>query len=240
MSNILVVGDTHDMPLSDKKRFQWAREVADHYLEEDDWIVQMGDFGDWLSFSSFDQGTKGHVNENYAEDFRSCAQAWKIFHSSRYRYAVVEGNHEYRIKKALKADYRLEGSIDMDLLPWRQDPTVAWVPYQQKLAIEGVYFTHHLTTRMGRAATGTAQHLFRKFRSSLVVGHSHTWDWFEEAIDNDKRQFCMIAGHLSHPHHAEEEWCAGVSHDWWAGVTILYDVKDGYPRGGIIREPYQP
>lgn len=237
---MMIVGDTHDLPSHSQERFEWALEVADHYLDKGDWIVQVGDFGDWVSFSSFDKGTKGHVEENYEADFVSADAAWRKFYNPRYRYCVVEGNHEYRIQKAIKEDYRLDGLLSMNRLPWRRNHRVVQAPYGQKVCINGVHFVHHLTSRTGRAVSGSAQSQFRKFRGSLVVGHSHVWDWFEEAIDHDNRQFCMIAGHLSHPDHAKEEWCRATSHDWWSGVTLLFDVKDGFPHGGIVREPYRP
>ena len=247
MADILVIPDVHCDPHYSNERLDWAGRYAAEVLNDGDIVVQLGDFGEFRAFSSYDHGTSAHVEESYDRDFESVDDGWARLRKSskgkKLRWFLTEGNHEARVYKALASDHRLAGSIDPDQrFPWRRDPQVTWARYGIPVRVQGISFVHALLLNSGRAQrskSGPARAAMMEFHDSIVVGHSHIHDMHLGTQARSRRLFSMHGGHFSHPAHTKEAWCEATSPEWWAGVTVLHGVRKGFPHGGISMEPYE-
>lgn len=236
--NIFVVPDLHCDPHYSNDRCSWVGKYAAKHGRKGDVVVQLGDFGEFRSFSTYESSAKGILADNYEDDFKAVEDGWnrltKPLKRKGIRVVVTEGNHEYRIRKALIQNPKLEGSISMDRLPWRGSSDCRrFASYRQSVSIGGIDFTHCVLTANGRAVSSKhdlGKAVFSEWGRSIVVGHSHIWSHHQRCT-GDHMEFGLSAGHMSHPLHPHEDWVLGASRNWWAGITVLEGVSLGHYEG---------
>ena len=113
---VVVFSCAHVDPTVSNERFNWLGEFL--YDLKPDYVVDLGDGADMRSLNTFDtRYPEAIVSQSYEADIEHYNDAqerirWKFRHHKRKRptYIGFEGNHENRIKKAIKHDPRLEGS----------------------------------------------------------------------------------------------------------------------------------
>lgn len=127
--NILVIPDAHAKPDVPNDRFDWVgRWVVDN---KPDVIVELGDWEDMPSLSSYDIGKKSYEGRRYRKDLESAWDARERFISplkslnlqqkrnkeKQYRpscYALGGNHFEGRIKRAIELSPMLEGTIGVE------------------------------------------------------------------------------------------------------------------------------
>ena len=116
MSKILVIPDVQCSPKHTYKHLKW---IGNYIAEKrPDVVVQIGDFTDMSSLSSFDVGKKTFEGRRYKDDIETSKEAMypltKPFSKIRgYKPKMILtlGNHEERILRAVESDAKLEGTI---------------------------------------------------------------------------------------------------------------------------------
>lgn len=238
MTSILVLPDSHAKPEVSNERYDWlARMILDR---RPDYVVDIGDFADMESLSSYDKGKLSGQNRYLERDIIAARDARKRLtqpiqdlqakaianHKKLYipRLVAMGGNHEHRVDRYINDHPELKDV-------WTQDISNAagfgweWHDFQDKVVIEGINFRHYFQ-KEGKPVSGVvaARSLLQKGYESAVAGHSHKWGHFEDTTWSGRRIHGLIVGcYFGH-----EEAYAGTSNsDWWRGITLLTNVKEG-------------
>src|SRR3990167_1078957 len=119
MSKILVIPDVQCSPKHTYKHLEW---IGNYIAEKrPDVVVQIGDFTDMSSLSSFDVGKKTFEGRRYKDDIETSKEAmftlmkpiYKVRRNYKPKMILTLGNHEERILRAVDSDAKLEGTITL-------------------------------------------------------------------------------------------------------------------------------
>lgn len=202
------------------------------YLAEKqpDMIVQGGDFADMASLSEYDKGKKSYEGRRYRKDIDVTKFAMErllnpIRHKAGYkpRLDITLGNHEERILRAIESDPKLEGTISIADLGYKE---AGWAvsPYLKPVLVQGVYFSHFFPSGvLGRPCT-TARKILSTYHSSCIAGHQQGLDHASSAKPNGRRITAIIAG--SYYQH-KETYLNPITNNHWRGIIMLHEVQDG-------------
>ncbi len=203
-----------------------------------DVIVQIGDFADLPSLSSYDKGKMSFEGRRYKKDIAAARQAMDILLSplkehnikmraqkqAQYKPKMVLtlGNHEQRIDRAVESQAELEGMIGYHDLPYED-----WEVYDflKPVVIDGVMYVHYLSNPMtGKPYTGTALSQLNKVQHSFCIGHKQTLDVATYFTPLGKQTWGIQAG-ACYLHDEEYKGHQGNAH--WRGIIMLHDVHEG-------------
>lgn len=203
-----------------------------------DVIVQIGDFADLPSLSSYDKGKRSFEGRRYKKDIIAAKRAMDILlgplkaynkrmketkHAQyRPRMVLTLGNHEQRIERAVENQAELEGIIGYHDLPYSD-----WEvhDYLKPVVIDGVMYVHYLANPMtGKPYSGTALNQLNKVHHSYCVGHKQTLDVATYFTPLGKQTWGIVAG-ACYLHDEEYKGYQGNEH--FRGIVMLHNVKDG-------------
>lgn len=241
MTSILVIGDPHTDPDVPNIRFEWLGNLITDRLP--DIIVQMGDWADMKSLSSYDRGKRDFHGRSYNRDIEAGNDALDIVDKKikkhndnqrkskkeqyRPRKVALDGNHENRIDRLLQLQPELEATVSTKDIKFEE---YGWERYEYEVPveIEGIWFCHHFPTGNSGEPIGginLAQALIAKNMVSSVVGHAHTLDLAMRATPAGKRIWGLSAGCFFE--HKMKYARATQERFWWAGVVMLKNVEEG-------------
>jgi hypothetical protein len=232
---ILVLPDVQAKPGND---FSFLTSIGNYIIaKKPDVIVNIGDFADMESLSTYDRGLKSFEGRSYQKDIWAAREAMDalltpIFEFNKRakqnkdkqykpRMVLTLGNHENRINRAINEDRKLDGLISTDDLPY-QDWTV--YPFLEVVVIEGIAFSHYFTSgAMGRPIC-TAQALLTKQHMSCVAGHQQGRQIaFGKRADGKGMTSLIIGSCYEH----DEDYLGSQGNIHWRGLYLLHGCKDG-------------
>lgn len=239
---ILPIGDSHSKPGVSNERYKWlGRFIVDH---QPDVIVEMGDWYDMESLSSYDRGKKSFEGRRYKNDIECGNKALELLELEIDRYnqtrkdrkiaqyrpikKKLQGNHEERILRAVELHAELEGAIGYKDFSFADH---GWEThdYMKAVFIENIAFSHCIGSGIENRPIGgekAALTLLQKKFMSAVVGHSHVRDFAEKTAENGRKLCGLVAG--CYLGEGQYEAYAGVANLlWWKGLVMMEDVKDG-------------
>lgn len=256
MANIhIVIGDAHDKPESNKRRFKalgnFLLETAKKYRKDSITTIDMGDFEDMPSLCSYDRGKLAFEGRRYQDDIASAYMArefvyypvnlWlnkqRDFHRKipKVQHIALGGNHfEGRINAFVSDNPELEGVLSTNHAQYANFG-VSYVPFLVPKNVDGIWYTHYWQQRSSSRPLGTGKYpatgLLRDKLCSTVVGHSHVLDRATTMSGINQRLYALSAGCFLDPD--EKESYAGQSNfNWWKGIILLHGVDNGFPYGG--------
>ena len=195
-----------------------------------DVIVNLGDFSDMESLSSYDVGKKSFEGRRYRKDVDVSRRAMDLLlepmrRTRRYspRMVLVEGNHEHRVPRAVDADPKLEGTISIDDLQYKE---AGWEvhPFLKPVQIHKVYYSHFFPSGvMGRPCT-KASKLLSTYHVSCIAGHQQGREVAYAKRGDGKTLTAIIAGSF---YQHDEEYLTPFANNCWKGVIVLHEVRDG-------------
>ena len=159
----LYVTDPHARPGTDLRRADYLSElIAD---EKPDVVILGGDLAHMDSLCSYEKGTKAAVGRTYRKDIESAIEFQdRMFAKLRKskkkmpRRVFLEGNHEYRIKKAINLQPELDGTIsfkDLELNRYFDDIIEYDGGTPGMINIDDIYYAHFMVSGvMARAISG--------------------------------------------------------------------------------------
>jgi hypothetical protein len=248
MTTHLVIGDAHAKPGVSNERFSMLGEwVVKH---RPDVIIDMGDWADMPSLSSYDKGKRSFEGRRYTRDIEAARDARAAFNRPidnfnqqqrrngkrlyRPRKVALGGNHdEGRINRATNSTPELHGTISVADLGYAE---YGWeyVPFLVPVCIDGVTYSHYFTSGVkGKAISGehpATSLLTKKFRS-CTSGHLHLRDFAERTTVGGRKILGLFTG-CFFDHH--EEWAGDANELYWRGVILCKDVVDGYYNPNFI------
>lgn len=239
----LIIGDAHARPGISNDRFSWLGSLVAELRP--DVIVDIGDWEDMPSLSSYDLGKKSYEGRRYKKDLEAAWDAREKFITPLREYNkkqakkkeklyrptmyALGGNHfEGRIKKAIELSAMLEGTISVE--DGRHEE-FGWdyVPFLEPLYVDGICYQHYFTSGiMGRPIAGEhpAYSLLSKQHTSCVQGHSHLLDLAVRTKPNGDTIWGIHAGCYLAPDQWED-YAGPANRMWRKGVLFLSGVKNG-------------
>src|SRR5712664_1674831 len=202
-------------------------------------VVNIGDFSDMPSLSSYDVGRKSFEGRRYKADVEASHEAMgrllkplNEFNQQQRKNAKKQykprmvltlGNHENRIDRVVDGDPKLDGTISIDDLDYK---SFGWEvhPFLDVIVIDNIAFSHYFVSGpMGRAITTPALTLNKKHMST-VCGHQQGRQVAYGYRADGKRIASIIAGSC---YEHDEDYMGPQGNRHWRGVVVLNEVNDG-------------
>lgn len=206
-----------------------------------DVIVNIGDFADMPSLSSYDVGKLAFEGRRYRDDIEAAHEAMgrlmspiqeemrRLNRPGRKKktwYPQLEltyGNHEERIDRAIQLDRKLEGLISKDDLGYKE---FGWNTHEflEVAMIGGIAFSHYFTTGVAGRPCASAQAMINKKHQSCIAGHQQGRQVAYATRADGSCITAIIAGSC---YQHEEDFMGAQGNRHWRGIVMLHEVEDG-------------
>lgn len=237
MAKHLVVPDCQIRPGDD---FTFLKAIGNYIVaKQPDVIINIGDFADLPSLSSYDVGKKSFEGRRYKADVEAVKEAMGVLLAPLNEYnerqrkngkkqykprmVLTLGNHENRIARAVNDDPKLDGVLSVNDLAYAE---AGWEvhPFLEVVEIDGVAYCHYFTSGpMGRPV-GTAAMLLNKKHQSCIAGHQQGLQIATAYKANGNPITASIAG-SAYVH--SEDYMGPQGNKHWRGILVLHGVNDG-------------
>lgn len=234
---ILVIPDVQVKSDVPTEHLSWiAQLIVD---KQPDVIVQIGDFADMPSLSSYDVGKKSFEGRRYHKDVEAVVEAQRRLLGPLYelkfkqrlhkqkiynpRLVITLGNHDNRITRAVDSDPKLDGVLSIADLQYEE---FGWEvhPFLSVVNINGVCFSHYFTSGVAGRPVTSPNTLITKKHVSCVMGHVQQDGIASQYTAEGKRITGIFAG-ACYLH--DEDYMGPQGNVHWRGVWMLNDVKNG-------------
>lgn len=237
MSKHLIIPDTQ-IRAGDNTDFL---ERIGHYIVEKqpDVLVQIGDFADMPSLSSYDVGKKSFEGRRYKADVEAAREAMHRLvspieqYNSRQRkngkkqykprMILTLGNHEDRIDRAVNSDSKLDGTLGISDLGYE---SYGWEvhPFLEVVSVDGVAYSHYFVTGVAGRPASSASVLLNRKHQSCIAGHQQGRQVAYGYRADGKRITSIIAGSC---YEHNEDYLGPQGNKHWRGLIVLHEVADG-------------
>lgn len=140
----------------------------------------------------------------------------------------VEGNHEYRLQRAISDDpVRLEGVLSRDLFLAYTHPMVTYHPFLEIETIDGIMYSHYFCnplSLMKGVLGGSMDNRLNKLKRSFTQGHQQTLITGSQYLPGGQRIRGLVAGAF---YQHDEHYAGPQGHDYWRGIIYKHEVHDG-------------
>jgi len=224
-----------DMQIKPGIDLSYAERIGRYLADKKpDIIVNGGDFADMPSLSAYEApGSMGMEGQRYKDDILSVQTAMRLMMAPiqaemarsgwKPRLVLTLGNHEDRIRRAIKATPKLDGVIGLSDLHYEE---YGWevIPFLQPIVIEGIVFCHYFCSGiMGRPIT-SARALLTKKHMSCFAFHQQGRDIAFGTKADGSQMIAILAGSC---YEHDEDYLNHQTNNHWRGLYILNDVIDG-------------
>lgn len=204
-----------------------------------DIVVNIGDFADMPSLSSYDKGKKSFEGRRYSKDIQAAVEGMNALlgplkalqHTQasnkkkvyRPELHLTLGNHENRIARAVNDDPKLEGLISTKDLKYEE---FGWTvhPFLEIVSIQGIAFSHYFVTGLAGRPSSTANAQLNKAHASCVSGHQQGLQIATGKRADGRLLTSVIAGSF---YLHEEEYLGAQGNNHWRGALMLHGCEDG-------------
>lgn len=235
MTKHLVLPDTQIKYGEDLSFLTW---IGKYIVEKrPDVIIQLGDFADMTSLSTYDVGKKSFEGQRYVKDIEAAHKGMELllkplidFNNKarknkekqyRPRKILTLGNHEQRIERAVNNDSKLEGLIKYEDLPYS-----SWevYPFLQPVFIDNIAYCHYFPTGVMGRPTTSATAMVSKLHMSCIAGHQQGKQIAYAKRPDGSVITCIIAGSC---YEHNETYLDIQSNNYWRGIVVLNEVDNG-------------
>ena len=201
-----------------------------------DVVVNIGDFFDFESLSSYDKGKLSFEGRRLEKDIEAGKEGMKKllkplrqFQKSNPWYnprmVFTIGNHEQRLMRVPSDNAEFDGFIGYHLLELEKDWEVH--DFLKPVNIQGINFVHYLANPMsGKPYGGNAQNQLKNVGASFCVGHKQTLEVAIQPVIDGTMRLGIVAGAcypFDEPYKGHQQ---GNVH--FRGIVMLHDAKDGF------------
>lgn len=203
-----------------------------------DVVVNLGDFADMSSLSSYDYGKKAFEGRRYKADVEAVREGMNSLlgplrklqkktvqgHRERYRPRMVltTGNHCERINRAVNDDPKLEGTIGISDLEYDKDWEVH--PFLSPVIVDNIAYAHYFVTGVAGRPAGTAAAQLRKTNMSSIAGHQQGRQVAYATKADGSTITSIIAGSC---YEHDEPYLGVQGNKHWRGCIMLHEVNNG-------------
>lgn len=233
----LVIPDTQTKPGVPLEHLDWIAQFA--VDKKPDVLVIIGDWADMPSLSSYDINTKSAEGRTYRDDILAANDALQRLmapieqemeriqrrHLTRWnlRKIVTLGNHEDRINRTIEHDRKLEGTLSVDDLFFKQWGFEVY-PFREVVVVDGVAYAHYFSSGVKQLPCTSARAILNKHHMSCFAGHQQGNDIAYGKRADGTRITAIIAGSC---YLHEEPYMGPQGNKHWRGVYMLHEVNDG-------------
>lgn len=220
--------------------FEYLTHVGRYIVDKQpDVIVNIGDFADMPSLSSYDIGKKSFEGRRYNLDIDASRSAMdhllaplhehndKARRNGKRQYkprmVLTLGNHENRIDRVVNGDPKLDGTISVSDLGYE---AYGWqvYPFLDVVVIDGIAYSHYFVSGVAGRPIGTAQLSVTKKHMSTIAGHQQGRQVAYGYTADGRRITSIIAGSC---YEHDEDYMGPQGNKHWRGVVMLNEVDDG-------------
>ncbi len=200
-------------------------------------VIFGGDLFDMPSLSSYDKGRKSYQGRTYSADVHIgldfIDRVFTIVRKQKKKlpeFIFLEGNHEYRISKALDLQPELEGIISFSDLQLERyfDKIIRYEGGTPGVInIDGIAYAHYFVSGvMGRPISGEhpAYSLISKQFGSCSAGHIHTADYAIRTDANGRKINGLLGGCFFD---YDSDWAGEANRLYWRGCVLKRNVDKG-------------
>jgi hypothetical protein len=196
---------------------------------EPDVVVQIGDFADMPSLSSYDKGKRCFEGRRYKKDIQHAVKAMDCLMdpiraaAKQPELHLTLGNHEHRIVRATDEEPMLDGTIGLEDLRFAE---YGWkvYPYLEPICVDGVAYAHYFTSGVMGRPVSSARALAAKKHQSCVMGHVQKVDMHRETRADGTPFWGLFSG-CCYEH--DEDYLGPQGNAYWRGIWVLNEVQDG-------------
>jgi len=233
----LIIPDCQVRPGDDTK---YLERIGKYIVElKPDVVVQIGDFADMPSLSSYDVGKKSFEGRRYKADIEAANTAMERLLSPitefnkraiknkekqyKPRRVLTLGNHEDRISRAVNNDPKLDGTIGLQDLKYSD---FGWdvIPFLQPVVLDDVAYCHYFTTGIAGRPSTSAQAQLAKQHMSCIAGHQQGLQIATGHRADGSRLTSIIAGSC---YEHDEDYLGPQGNKHWRGILVLHEVVNG-------------
>lgn len=239
MRRHLVIPDMQVKPDVPLDHIDW---IAAYAVEKrPDVIVNLGDFADMPSLSTYDQGKKEMEGRRYIADIdsvltamdrltkpiRAASQRTVDRHLKRWfpEMHFTLGNHENRIDRAISNDAKLDGILGLHSLEYEK---FGWEvhPFLKPVCVDGVWYCHYFYNPMtGRAYGGQSMDTrLKSIGFSFTMGHQQGKLAGSRELNNGSVVRGLVVGSC-YMHDEDYKGPQGNGH--WRGIIMKTEVCNG-------------
>lgn len=234
---IMVIPDCQIRPGDDTAFLEAIGNYA--VAKKPDIIVNIGDFADMPSLSSYDVGKKSFEGRRYKNDVEAVRTAMQRLLSPIDNYNAQQrrngkkqyrpelhltlGNHEERIERAVNNDAKLEGVLSLSDLGYEE---FGWTvhPFLEVVVLEGVAFSHYFVSGVAGRPVTTAAACLSKKHMSCIQGHQQGLQVHTGFAADGRPLTCIIAGSC---YEHDEDYMGPQGNNHWRGLIMLHEVRNG-------------
>ena len=237
---ILFISDCQVKPNTD---LTYLRAIGQYIVDKKpDVIVNIGDFWDFESLSSYDKGKLSFEGRRLQDDIDIGKEGMRILleplrdyqalvdNSYKPRMVFCLGNHEERLKRVASNNSEFDGFIGYHLLELEKD----WETHDflKPVNIQGINFVHYMANPMsGKPYGGSAANQLKNVGASFCVGHKQTLEVAIQPVLDGSMRLGIICG-AAYPFDEGYKGYQGNNH--FRGVVMLHDAKDGFADPSFI------
>ena len=239
MRKHLVIPDTQITPTSPKDHLSW---IGQYILEKKpDVIVNLGDFADMESLSSYDKGKLKAEGKRYKKDIEAAKEGMELLLGPMRRYNarrktckkkgynpemhLTIGNHEQRITRAVESDAAMEGFMSIDDLEYEK---FGWQvhPFLEIVELDGISYSHYFYNPLsGRPYGGySIDTMLKNLGFSFVQGHRQQYLVGNRSLNNGRIIRGLING-SAYLHN--EDYRGPQANGEMRAVFLLHEVDEG-------------
>ena len=239
MRKHIVIPDLQVTPSTPTDHLTW---IGNYILEQmPDVIIQLGDFADMESLSSYDRGKMSHEGKRYLADIKAVNEALLRFETPIIEYNkkqkrtkhkqylpekhVTIGNHENRCARAVDDDARLEGVLTIDHIDFKK---YGWIvhDYLKPVDIDGISYCHFFCNPLtGKPYSGgNIDLLIKNIGRTFTMGHRQVLLTGLRPLDNGRRLRGIVAGSC---YLHDEVYRGFQNNNEWRGIFVKHEVCDG-------------
>ena len=257
MSNyhtVLAIGDLHDSPELDKKRFEWLGKLTCDV--KPDYVLSIGDWAtlDSLNTHISNDSSEGRKKPTWDEDMKSLKESINSFkkpieeyqqklkenHRKRYKpkFVITEGNHEYRSALYGNKNPEVDTKLRNELRGIFEDAEFHYQPFKKYYYIGNTAFVHCPISVMGKPLGGenVANSAANKTVHDLVFGHTHKRATMTKPKLGDANQMVTVIDlGCALPDGFIEDYAKHNTTGWSWGCYVLKICKTN---GNIIADKY--
>lgn len=228
-----------DAQIRDGDNLNFLKAIGNYIVDKKpDVIINLGDFADMPSLSSYDVGKKTFEGRRYRADVQAVHLAMGVLLEPLATYNIKQrrtkhqqynprmvltlGNHEDRINRAVNNDAKLDGTIGVNDLLY-QDFGWEVHDFLSPVIINNVAYCHYFTTGVAGRPAPSAQVQLNKKHMSCVAGHQQGLQFASDHKADGKRITSIIAGSC---YEHNEDYLGPQGNRHWRGIVVLNDVTD--------------
>ena len=228
----LIIPDCQVKPNVPTEHLSW---IGQYIVEKQpDVIVCIGDFADLPSLSSYDVGKKSFEGRRYKADIEAARAGMELLlapmlqynkkrnQQRRYkpRMVMTLGNHEERILRATENDPKLDGTISIDDLGYKE---AGWEVHDflKIVEIDGISYSHYFTTGVMGRPVNSAAALLKERMGSATMGHTQAYDVAVHKKTLHRGLFCGVC------YLHDEAYLGAQGNIARRQIIMKHEVRDG-------------